>query len=210
LILKKLILSAYGTNCYIVGSEKTKEVYILDPGGEAELIIKTIDDLGVKPIAVLLTHGHLDHAAKVSVVKRHFKIPLWYAKKDTAQVFSTNKRADRVLKEGDILKAGELSFHVLETPGHAPDAICLYVKEKIEIDGRIFDGVVFTGDLLFRRSIGRTDMPSGDQYQLFDNIKNKIMYNPEFNDNFLLCPGHMGNSTIGEERQFNMFKQYFT
>ena len=177
MILKKLILSGYGTNCYIVGSSKTKEVFILDPGGEAETIIKTIEELGVKPIAVLLTHGHLDHAARVGQVKRHFKIPLWYAKKEIAQVFSTNKKADKVLKEGDILKAGEISIHVLETPGHAPDAICLYIKEEIEIEGRKFDGVVFTGDLLFRRSIGRTDMPSGDQYQLFANIKNKIMYN---------------------------------
>ena len=205
-----MILSGYGTNCYIVGSDKTKEVFILDPGGEAELIFKTIEELGVKPMAVILTHGHLDHAAKVGVVKRQYKIPLWYAKKDTAQVFSTTKKADKILKEGDILKAGEISLHVLETPGHAPDAICLYIKEQIEIDGRKFDGVIFTGDLIFRRSIGRTDMPSGDQYQLFSNIKNKIMNNPEFNDNYLLCPGHMGNTTIGEERQYNMFKQYFT
>ena len=210
MIFKKLILSSFGTNCYIIGSSKTNEVFILDPGGEADLIIKTIEDLGAKPIAVILTHGHMDHTGKVSNIKRQYKIPLWYAQKEIAQVFSTNKKADKVLKEGDILEAGDISLHVLETPGHSPDSICLYVKEGIEIDGRKFDGIVFTGDLIFRRSIGRTDMPSGDQNQLFSNIKNKIMNNPELNDNFLLCPGHMGNTTIGEERQFNMFKQYFT
>lgn len=210
MILKKLILSSFGTNCYIVGSSETKEVFILDPGGEADLIIQTIENLGAKPIATILTHGHMDHTGKVSHIKRHYKIPLWYAKKETFQVYSTKKKADKVLKEGDILKAGEISVHVLETPGHSADSICLYVKKEIEVDGKKFDGVIFTGDLIFRRSIGRTDMPGGDQYQLFSNIKNKIMNNPEFTDNFLLCPGHMGNTTIGEERQLNMFKQYFT
>ena len=167
MIFKKLILSSFGTNCYIIGSSKTKEVFILDPGGEAELIIQTVEDLGAKPIAVILTHGHMDHTGKVANIKRHYKIHLWYAKKEVSQVFSTNKKADKVLNEGDILEAGEISLHVLETPGHSADSICLYAKEEIEIDGRKFDGVIFTGDLIFRRSIGRTDMPGGDQHQLF-------------------------------------------
>ena len=92
MIFKKLILSSFGTNCYIIGSSKTNEVFILDPGGEADLIIKTIEDLGAKPIAVILTHGHMDHTGKVSNIKRQYKIPLWYAQKEIAQVFSTNKR----------------------------------------------------------------------------------------------------------------------
>ena len=154
MILKKLILSNFGTNCYIVGSSKTKEVFILDPGGEAELIIQTIEKLGAKPIAVILTHGHMDHTTKVSYIKRNYHIPLWYAKKDVFQAFSTNKKADRVLKEGDVLKAGEISIGVLETPGHSPDSICLYIKEEIVLDGKRYDGVIFTDDLIFRRSIG--------------------------------------------------------
>jgi glyoxylase-like metal-dependent hydrolase (beta-lactamase superfamily II) len=210
MILKKLILSSFGTNCYIVGSSETKEVFILDPGGEPELIKQTVEELGAKPVAIIFTHGHMDHTTKASTIKREYKIPIWYAEKDVFQVYSTKKKADRILNEGDVLKAGEISLHVLETPGHSADSICMYIKKEIDVDGKKFDGVMFTGDLIFRRSIGRTDMPGGDQYQLFSNIKNKIMNNPELTDNYLLCPGHMGNTTIGEERQLNMFKQYFT
>ncbi len=210
MILKKLILTSFGTNCYIIGSSNTKEVFILDPGGEADLIIKTIEELDAKPLAVIFTHGHMDHTSKAGVIKRRYKIPLWYAQKESPQVYSTTKKADRVLHEGDILQAGDISLHVLETPGHSADSICLYTQTKININDRDFDGVIFTGDLLFRRSIGRTDMPGGSQNQLVSNIKNKIMNNSELNDNFLCCPGHMGYTTIGEERNMNMFKQYFT
>ena len=103
----------------------------------------------------------------------------------------------------------EYTLHVLETPGHSPGSLSYYCKDIKEINGAPIDGIIFTGDLLFRRSIGRSDVLGGDQGVLFNSIKTKIMYNPEITDNFLVFPGHMGNTSVGEERKLNMFKRGF-
>ncbi len=205
MILKKLIVGSIGTNCYIFGSDK--EVVIIDPGGAPEMIISTIEEeLGVTPIAILLTHEHFDHTTGVEGILNRYKIPLMYSKNGFRRsVKETNKK----LAEGDEIKIGNISLMVLETPGHSRGGVCYYTKEVKEIDGKKIDGIIFTGDLLFRRSIGRTDIGGGNQSELFLNIKNKIMYNPELTDNFLVLPGHMGATSIGEERSLNMFKSYF-
>ena len=208
MILHKLVVGPLGTNCYIFGSSLTKEVVIIDPGAEDDIIISSIEKLDVKPIAVLLTHGHFDHTMKVGKIKRYYDIPLMYSKKESEEGIFSLRKADRWLKEGDSIKVGEISLHVLETPGHSPGSLCFLTKDVKEINKKV-DGIIFTGDLIFRRSIGRSDIGGGDQYQLFQSIKNKIMYNPELSDNFLIFPGHMITSTIAEERQFNIFKKYF-
>jgi len=210
MILEKLIVGPLGTNCYIFGSEKTKEVVIIDPGAEPELIIKTvIEKYKAKPIAILLTHGHFDHTMKVGKIMRHFKIPLMYSKKEFDSGVFSHKKADRWLNEGDMIAIGELTLNVLETPGHSPGSLCFYSEDVKELNGRKIDGIIFSGDLIFRRSIGRSDVPGGNQRELFSNIKNKLMYNPELSDNFLIFPGHMGNTSIGEERELNYFKRGF-
>jgi len=204
MILKKVIVSSYGTNCYLFGSDR--EIVIVDPGGSPETIIKMIEELGATPIAVLLTHEHFDHTSGVDVILTHFKIPLMYSKNG----FSRHvKEADKRLAEGDEIKIDDITLKVLETPGHSPGGLCFYTKEVKEIDGQKIDGIIFTGDLLFRRSIGRTDIGGGNQSVLFSSIKNKLMYNPDLTDNFLVLPGHMGITSIGEERSLNMFKSYF-
>lgn len=207
MILEKLIVGGFGTNCYIFGSETAREVVIIDPGAEPDKIIKRIEDLGVTPKAVILTHGHIDHTHKVGRILRYFQIPLLFNEKET-QIYTT-KKADRWLKQGDTFEVGEYTLHVLETPGHSPGSICLYSTEVKEFKGQKIEGIVFTGDLLFRRSIGRSDLMGGDQRALFTSIKSKIMYHPEITDNFIVFPGHMGNTTVGEERSLNMFKSYF-
>ena len=209
MILKKLIVGALGTNCYIFGSSKTKEVVIIDPGGEASAIIKEVKNLDAKPIAVLLTHGHFDHTMKVGNIIKHFAIPLMYSKKEYDSGIYNTREADKWLNEGDIIEINNLSLKVLETPGHSPGSLAFYTKDIKEVDGKKCEGIIFTGDLLFRRSIGRSDIHGGNQQQLFLSIKNKIMYNPKLSDNFLVFPGHMGNTSIGEERKLNMFKKYF-
>lgn len=210
MILLKLIVGALATNCYIFGSDTTKEVVIIDPGAEGNTIIKAVEDLGVKPIAVLLTHCHFDHTMKVGQIIRHFKIPLMYNRKELdSGGFANFKKADKWLSEGDSIKIGEFDLHILDTPGHSLGGLSFYSKDVREFNGKKIDGIIFTGDLIFRRSIGRSDIGGGDQNQLFFSIKNKIMYNPELSDNFIIFPGHMGSTSIGEERKLNLFKKFF-
>ena len=210
MILVKLIVGALGTNCYIFGSDMTKEVVIIDPGAEDNTIIKAVEDLGVKPIAVLLTHTHFDHTMKVGKIIRYYKIPLMYNRKELdSEVSTQRKKADKWLSEGDSIKIGEFALHILETPGHSPGSISFYSKDVKEFNGKKIDGIIFTGDLIFHRSIGRSDISGGNQNQLFFSIRNRIMYNPELSDNFVVFPGHMGNTSIGEERKLNLFKNFF-
>ncbi len=209
MLFKKLILGALGTNVYIFGSSKTKEVVIIDPGGEPDVITKTIEEFEAKPIAVLLTHGHFDHTMHAKKIIRTFKVPLIFHKKEFDSKVYNRKEADRWVKEGDKIEIGEITLHVLETPGHSPGSVSYYTKDIKEFQEAKIDGMIFTGDLLFRRSIGRSDVPGGDQRTLFNSIKTKIMYNPEITDNFLVFPGHMGNTSVGEERNLNMFKRGF-
>ncbi len=205
MILKHLVVGMYITNTYIFGSSETKEVVIIDPGSESERIINTVEDLNAKPISILITHGHGDHVGAAGVVKSYYDIPIMHHK-------HSRRFSDNELKEGDTIKVGEYNLHVLETPGHAPDSLCFYSKDIIEYKGQKIDGIIFTGDLIFRRSIGRSDFGGGNSNQLFSSIKNKIMYNPEITDNFLIFSGHSYQgflTSVGEERKLNMFKDYF-
>ncbi|MFX1430653.1 MAG: MBL fold metallo-hydrolase [Promethearchaeota archaeon] len=209
MILERLIVGPLGTNSYIFGSSENREVVIIDVGGEPEVIIKVIEEINVKPIGLLLTHGHYDHTLKLGKILRFFNIPLMYNKKEFDTDIYRHKEANRWLSEGDNIKVGELNLIVLETPGHSPGALSYYSKDPKEYNGKKIDGVIFTGDLIFRRSIGRSDLRGGNSELLFSSIKNKIMYNPEISDNFLIFPGHMGITSVGEERKLNMFRNYF-
>jgi glyoxylase-like metal-dependent hydrolase (beta-lactamase superfamily II) len=209
LILKKLIVGPLGTNSYLFGSSETKEIVVIDPGGDPSKIIQSIDELGGKPIGILLSHGHFDHTGGLSKVKRHFDIPLMFNKKEYDSGSYHQKQADRWLNEGDTLSIGEITLHVLETPGHSPGSLCFYTKDVKEYGGRNIDGIIFSGDLIFRRSIGRSDFGGGDPNLLFSSIKYKIMHNPEITDKFLIFAGHMGATSVGEERQMNMFRNHF-
>ncbi len=209
MIFKKVIIGPLTTNCYIFGSSQTREVIVIDPAFEIDQIQQNINTLGARPIAVLITHSHFDHVMKVKKFLRIYNVPLMYSKRDYKNGMSPLVEADRWLNEGDTIKVGELTIHVLETPGHSPGSLSYYCKDVKEFDEKKVDGLIFTGDLLFRRSIGRSDVPGGDQRILFESIKNKIMYNGELSDDFIVLPGHMGSTTIGEERKQNMFRQYF-
>ncbi|MFX1312328.1 MAG: MBL fold metallo-hydrolase [Promethearchaeota archaeon] len=207
MILKHLVVGFYNTNTYIFGSSETNEVVVIDPGSEPERIIKTIEEeLEVKPIAILITHGHGDHVGAAGVVSNYYNIPIMFHK--NSRRFSNNG-VNRELEEGDKIEIGELTLHVLETPGHAPDSLCFYTNDVNEYKGQKIDGIIFTGDLIFRRSIGRSDFGGGNQNKLLASIKNKIMYHPEITDNFLIFSGHMERTSVGEERKYNMFKEYF-
>ena len=208
MILKNLVVGLYITNAYIFGSSSTKEVVVIDPGSEPDKIIKTIGELEAKPIAVLVSHGHGDHTGAVGVIASYYDIPVMFHNK-SRRSYGGSVRA---LKEGDLIKIGEFTLNVLETPGHAPDSLCFYSKDVKEYKGQKIDGIIFTGDLIFKGSIGRSDFGGGDSRLLFSSIKNKIMYNPEITDNFLIFSGHSYQgylTSVGEERKSNMFRTNF-
>jgi len=204
-ILKKLVVGPIASNCYIVGSELTKEGMIVDPGDEAGEILKSIKDSGLDIKLIVLTHGHIDHIgalkeireatrAKVAIHSDEVKPPQGLYQSLDAMLglsYLAPSRPDRLLKDGDSLDVGDLHFSVLHTPGHTPGGICL-----------LGEGVVFTGDTLFNCGIGRTDLLGGSQSQLMNSIHTKLMNLP---DNTTVYPGHGPETTIGAERQGNPY-----
>ena len=193
------------SNCYIVGSETTREGMIIDPGADAMQILKAADETGLDIKVIVLTHGHIDHIGALKEVKEATGAEV-AIHADEAGAFQKQGRSlstlfalvypapvvpDRLLSGGDSIDIGELHFTVLHTPGHSAGGICLYGH-----------GVVFSGDDLFNCSIGRTDMPGGSYGQLLNAIHTKLMVLP---DDTVVYPGHGPDTTIGAERRANPF-----
>ncbi len=203
MILQKLELSSFGSNCYIVGDEATKEGMIIDPGADGSFIMEQVKALGLKTKLIVLTHSHIDHVGGLAEVKEatgaeiaiHEVEAPFLQKRPFRMAFLPPSPpappAERLLKEGDVITLGKLKFKVLHTPGHTSGGICL-----------VGDGIVFTGDTLFNFGIGRADFPGSDYDQELDSIRNKLMTLP---DNYKVCPGHGPDSTIGAERKGNPF-----
>ena len=189
MIIKTLVVGMYGTNCYVVGSEITKDGVIIDPGAEARAIMQTVKETRLNIKLIAITHGHTDHTGALEQLKRATGAPVavHIADADSLPGMGPN---DRFLKGGENLTVGDLRFSVIHTPGHSPGGICFYGQDTL-----------FCGDTLFNFSIGRTDL-GGDYNQLMNSIFNKLMVLP---DNTVVCPGHGPETTIGAERQLNPF-----
>ena len=162
--VRHLVVGAVATNCYIAENRKTKEALIIDPGDNAVRIEQIIKEDGVVPVAVLLTHGHFDHAMAAQEVAEQYGIKIYAheTEKETLETPQINLsgmigrtltfHADCYVKDGAILNLAGFEIRVLHTPGHTQGGVCYYIEEE---------KAVFSGDTLFCQSVGRTDFPTG-------------------------------------------------
>ena len=211
--LESFVFNPFAENTYVVYDDDTKECVIIDPGcanaGEENQLFGFIDSHRLKPLRVVNTHGHIDHILGNAAIKRRYGTEV-AAHPDTKSDFGQAKRhaawlglrpegqvdidlPDLDLKDGEIIKVGESTLEVICTPGHAQGSVSLYAE---------IEGWVFTGDALFCRSIGRTDLAGGDFAQLITSIRERLFRLP---DDTTVFPGHGESTTIFDEQRYNMF-----
>ena len=208
--IEHLILGAYGTNCYILrANETTKDCLIIDTGLEADELIDFLQRHNLNPLALILTHGHVDHIIGLVALRSQFpNIKVYIHKLDAgmltgekdnlsalAGVRFSSEPTDITVEDGDVIELANIKLDVIHTPGHSPGGICLYSKD---------DSVLFVGDTLFADSVGRTDMPGGNTAQLIKNIKEKLLTLP---GEIICYPGHGPSTTIAREKANNPFLQ---
>jgi glyoxylase-like metal-dependent hydrolase (beta-lactamase superfamily II) len=186
---------AFACNCSILACDKSKEAVIIDPGGEVDKIREIIEHHGLDVKAIIHTHAHLDHIH----CTRQVKEALYDGIEMQAQMFGwqvdKTLPVERYIDEGDTIPFGEEAALTLHTPGHTPGSVCFEVK-----DGK--QSIIFAGDTLFRRGIGRTDLPGGDTEQLISSIQSHLYTRAP---DALVVPGHGPNTTIEEEAAKNPF-----
>lgn len=210
MIINTLSVAPIGTNCYILACDKTGDAIVIDPGGEPERILKLIDEQRYTLKYIINTHAHFDHVGGVQEIQHDKGVPFLLHPDDEIflepTVFAESLRnfgifgidppkVDEPIDPTKTYRFGDCQFTVLETPGHSPGGVCF-----------LFEKEVFVGDTLFAGSIGRTDFPGGSMPLLMESIKTKLM--PLADETIVYC-GHMGATTIGRERAFNPFRDYW-
>lgn len=207
--VKIVPVTAFAQNCSLVWDSETKEAVLIDAGGDAAVLKKEVEALGLKVKALWLTHGHLDHAGAVGELAKEWSVPVVGPHKedqfwlDMIQEVSARYgfpipqpvKVDQWLEGGEVLKLGEDEFEVRFAPGHTPGHVMFYNKNH---------GLLWTGDVLFKGSIGRTDFPRGNHDQLIESIQRECFSLP---DETQFISGHGPMSTIGYENNLTRLSQ---
>ena len=200
-------VTEFQQNCTLLWCEETMEGAVVDPGGYIDLIIEAVETKGIKLQKVLLTHGHLDHVGAAADLAKQFNIPIEGPHRDELSLIAALPQQcvmfgfppvktftpDRWLVQGDTVSFGQQTLEVLHCPGHTLGHVVFFHRG---------DKLALVGDVLFRGSIGRTDLPGGNHAQLLGSIRNRLW---PLGDKVAFIPGHGPRSTFGEERKTNPF-----
>ena len=200
-------------NCYLVRPTGGDRAVIVDPGEEAPRLLEAIEQLGVTLEAILITHTHFDHVGAVAPVAKATGAPVWCPEIERpilADIMSfvpwpgfgpfESYEADHVVNGGERLELAGMTFDVISTPGHSPG----HVTYALAADDAGDAPALFSGDVLFQGSVGRTDLPGADHATLLRSLATLLDAYP---DETTVFPGHMGITTLGAERATNPFLQ---
>ncbi|MGB8648825.1 MAG: MBL fold metallo-hydrolase [Anaerolineae bacterium] len=210
MLLQTLRVGPLAVNCYIVGDESSREVVVIDPGGDVSKIVEMLRQMRARVTAIILTHAHFDHIMGIQGVKDNTGAPLLIGVDEAPILSSAEEQGkffgltipnppapDRLVQDGEIVSTGSVQLQVITTPGHTPGGICLW-SEK--------DKALFSGDTLMRGGIGRTDFPGGSMTDELRSIRTKLLTLPL---DTRVYPGHGPVTTIAEEKGFNPFLQNY-
>lgn len=203
--VERFLTGILSTNCYVAWNEQTKEAVIVDPAAYSKKLAEFLREEGLKPQAVLLTHGHFDHIMGLDALLEEYPVPVYVHEAEKGLIADPKTNLSLTytngyvfedatyVTDGQKIAAAGVTFEVLFTPGHTSGGCCYYAETE---------NMLFSGDTLFRCSVGRSDLPTGDEMTLIRSIKEKLLVLPE---NTVVYPGHMAATTIQTEKTANPF-----
>ena len=205
MIVKHYQTGPLEVNTYAIIDEKTKKAALIDVGGKIQKIVNELQNDGIKVEFILNTHGHFDHISGETKAQNLYNLPIYMHKNDIPLVERMDEQMmmwdlpatddeieiTKTIEDGEIIELGELKIKVLHTPGHTPGGVGFYCENTL-----------FSGDSLFYRSIGRTDLPLGNHDDLIKSVREKFLTLP---DDTRVLPGHDRETTIGFEKGNNEF-----